>query len=91
MMPALVWGVPDKTGKIEYDQNNDDDQNDPTAADMVRIHLDNLFRFNLEILTSEKHELESRLINIPCLNGLKMICLLLGIEFNRITQVFSHI
>ena len=46
MMSALVWGVPDKTGKVEYDQNDNDDQNDPTAADMVRIHLDNLFRFN---------------------------------------------
>ena len=46
MMSALVWGVPDKTGKVEYDQNDNDDQNDPTAADMVRTHLDNLFRFN---------------------------------------------
>ena len=33
MMTALVWGVPDKTDKV------DDDQNDATAADMVRIHL----------------------------------------------------
>ena len=47
------------------DQNDDNDQNDATAADMIRIHLYNLFHFNSEILTSEKQELESRLINIP--------------------------
>ena len=64
-MSAAVWGVPDKIGKVEDDQNDDDDQNDATAADMVRSHLNNLFRFNSEILTSEKQELESRLINIP--------------------------
>ena len=34
----------------------ENDQNDATAADMVRIHLNNLFRFNSEILTSEKQE-----------------------------------
>ena len=65
MMSALVWGVPDKTGKVDDDQNDDYDQNDARVVDMVRIHFDNLFRFNSEILTSEKQELESRLINIP--------------------------
>ena len=45
-MSALVWDVPDKTGKVDNDQNDDDDQNDQTAADMPRIHLNNLFRFN---------------------------------------------
>ena len=64
-MSALVWGVPDKTGKVDDDQNNDYDQNDARVVDMLRIHFDNLFRFNSEILTSEKQELESRLINIP--------------------------
>ena len=64
-MSAVVWGVPDKTDEVEDDQNDDDDQNDATTADMVRIHLDNLFRFNSEILTNEKQELESRLINVP--------------------------
>ena len=66
-MSAVVWGVPDKTGKLKIndDQNDDDDKNDATAADMVRIHLNNLFRFSSEILTSEKQELESRLINLP--------------------------
>ena len=53
MMSALVWDVPDKTGKVKDDQNDDDDQNDPTAADMERIHLNKLFRFKLQILTSE--------------------------------------
>ena len=52
---------------IDHDQNDDDDQNDATAADMVRIHLNDLFCFNSEILTSEKQESESRLINIPVL------------------------
>ena len=45
-------------------------KNDATVAEMVRIHLDNFFcfiTFNSEILTSEKQELESRLINIPVL------------------------
>ena len=36
-----------------------------TAADMVKIHLNNLFHFDSEILTSEKQRLESRLISIP--------------------------
>ena len=62
-MSAVVWGVPDKTGKVDDDQNHDDDQNDARAADIVRIHLNNLFVFNSEILTSKKQELESRLIN----------------------------
>ena len=67
-MSTVVWGVPDKTGEVDDDQNDEDDQNDATAADMVRIHLNrNLFRFNSEIFTSEKQELESRLINIPVL------------------------
>ena len=38
-MSAVVWGVSDKTGKVEDDENDDDVQNDP---DMVRIHLNNL-------------------------------------------------
>ena len=54
MMSALFLDVPDKTGKVKDDQNHDDDQNDPTAADMERIHLDKLFRFKSQILTSEK-------------------------------------
>ena len=45
-MSAIVWGVPDKTGELDDDQNDDGDQNDATAADMVTIHLNNLFRFN---------------------------------------------
>ena len=61
-MSALIWGVPDKTGKVGDDQNDDNYQNDTTAVAMVRIHL---FRFNSEILTGEKQKLESRLINIP--------------------------
>ena len=64
-MSAVVWGVPEKTGEVDDDQSDDDYQNDTTAADMARIHLNNLFRFNSEILTSEKQELESRLINVP--------------------------
>ena len=63
MMSALVWGVPDRIGEVDDNQNDDDDQNDARAADMVRIHLKNLFRFNSEILTCEKQGLESRLIN----------------------------
>ena len=39
MMSALLWGVPDKTGEVDHDQNDNDDQKDATAADMVRIHL----------------------------------------------------
>ena len=66
-MSAVVWGIPDKTGELDDDQNDDGDQNDATAADMVRIHLNNLFSFNSEILTSEKQEFESRLTNIPVL------------------------
>ena len=64
-MSAVIWGVPDKTGKVDDDQNDDDDRNDATVSEMVRIHLNNLSGFNSEILTSEKQELESRLINIP--------------------------
>ena len=64
-MSAVVWGVPDTTDKVDDDQNDNDDQKYATAANMVRIHLNNVFRFNSEILTSEKQELESRLINIP--------------------------
>ena len=41
---AVVWGVLDKTGEVDNDQNDDYDQNDATAADMVKIHLNNLFR-----------------------------------------------
>ena len=48
MMSALVWGVPVKADEVDHDQD-DDDQNDARAADMVKIHLKNLFRFNLEI------------------------------------------
>ena len=62
--PAVIWGVPDKTGEVDNDQNDEDDQDDATAADMVRIHLNNLFCYKSEILTSEKQELEFRLINI---------------------------
>ena len=91
MMSTLVWGVPDRTGKVKDDQNDDDDQNDPMAADMVRIHLDYFFRFNSEILKSEKQKLESRLINIPGFNDPKIICVPLGTEFDSLTQVFSHI
>ena len=47
-MSAVVWGALDKTGEV------DGDQNDATAAEMVRIHLNKLFHFNSEILTSEK-------------------------------------
>ena len=54
MMSALVWDVPDKTGKVKDDQNDYNDQNDPTAADIKIIHLDKLFRFKSQILTSEK-------------------------------------
>ena len=35
-MSAVVWGVSDKTGKVEDDENDDDVQNDP---DMARTHL----------------------------------------------------
>ena len=66
-MSAVVWSVPDKTGDVDDNQNDDDYQNDATTADMVKIHLHNLFRFNSEILTSEKQELESRLNNSPVL------------------------
>ena len=66
-MSATVWGIPDKTGELHDDQNDDNDQNDVTATDMVRIHLNNLFRFSSEILTSEKKEFKSRLTNIPVL------------------------
>ena len=60
----VVWGAPDKTGEVDNDQYHDDNQNDTTAAD---IHLNNLFSFNSETLTSEKQELKFRLINIPIL------------------------
>ena len=63
-MSAVVWGVQDKTGEVDDDQNDDGYQNDATAADMVRIHLNN---FSFLILTSERQELESRLINSPVL------------------------
>ena len=63
-MSAAVWGIPDKTGELDDDQKDDSDQNDVTATDMVRIHLNNLFRFSSEILTSEKQEFKSRLTNI---------------------------
>ena len=64
-MSAVVWGIPDKTDKVDDDHQIDDgDQNDATSAEMVRIHLDKPFCLNLEILASEKQELESRLINI---------------------------
>ena len=46
-----------KTGEVEDDRNDNDDQNDATTAGTV--NLNNLFRFNSEILTSEKQELES--------------------------------
>ena len=29
---AIVWGVPGKTGEVEDDQYDDDDQNDATAG-----------------------------------------------------------
>ena len=29
-MSAAIWGVSDKTGEVEDDQNDDDDQNDAT-------------------------------------------------------------
>ena len=64
---TVVWGIPGKTGEVEDDQNDDDDQNNARAADMVRINLNNFFRFNSEILISEKQKLECRLINIPVL------------------------
>ena len=38
-MSAVVWGVSDKTGKVEDDQNDDGVQNDP---DMVITHLNKL-------------------------------------------------
>ena len=41
-MSAVVLCAPDKTGELNDDQNDDDDQNDANAADMVRIHLNNL-------------------------------------------------
>ena len=41
---AVVWGVLDKTGEVDNYQNDDYHQNDATAADMVKIHLNNLFR-----------------------------------------------
>ena len=50
MMPAVIWGIPDKTGEVDDDQNDEDDQDDATAADMVRIHLNNLFCYKSEIL-----------------------------------------
>ena len=43
-MSAAVWGVPDKN-EVDDDQSDGDDQNDATAADMAKIHLDNLFCF----------------------------------------------
>ena len=52
---------------VDDDQNDDNDQNDARAGEMVRTHLNNLFRLNSEMLTSENQELESRLINIPVL------------------------
>ena len=61
-MSSIVWGVLDKTGEV------DNDQNKANPADMVRIYLNNRFRFNSEILTSEKHELKPRLVNIPVLD-----------------------
>ena len=61
---TVVWGVPDKTGEVNDDQN-DDDQNDATAADILRTHLNNFCRFNSETLTSEKQE--SRMIDNPVL------------------------
>ena len=67
MISALVWCVPDKTGEVDDGQSDDNYQNDARAADMVRIHGKNRFRFNSEILTNEKQDLESRLINIPVL------------------------
>ena len=54
-MSAVVWSDPDKTGEVHHDQN------DATAADLVRIPSP----FNSEILTSQKKELGPRLINIP--------------------------
>ena len=60
-MSAVVWSGPDKTGEVHHDQNDDDDQNDATAADLVRIPSP----FNSEILTYQKKELGPRLINIP--------------------------
>ena len=53
-MMSAVWGVADKTGEVDDDHNDYNDQNDAImAADMVRIHLNSLFRFNSEILLSE--------------------------------------
>ena len=52
---------------VDDDQDYDNDQNDAMAEDMVGIHLNDFFRFNSEILTSEKQESESRLVNIPVL------------------------
>ena len=69
-MSVVVWSVPDKTGEVHDDQKDDDVQNDAREADMVisHDHLNlNHFRFNSEILTSEKQELESTLTNIPVL------------------------
>ena len=60
-MSAAVWGVPDKTSEVDDDQNDDDNQNDATAAEMVRIHL-TIVTFSVLI-----KKLESRLINIPVL------------------------
>ena len=54
-----------KTGEVDDDRNDNDDQNDATTAGTV--NLNNLFHFNSEILTSEKQELESWLISIPVL------------------------
>ena len=55
-MSAVVWGVPEKTGEVDDDQNDDDVQKDETAEDMVRVHLNKLFRFNSDSLTNEKQD-----------------------------------
>ena len=36
---AVVRGVTDKTSEVNNDQNGNNDQNDASVVDMVRIHL----------------------------------------------------
>ena len=51
--------VPDKTGEVDNDQNDNGDQNDATAADMVRIHLTGNLITVLRLLKNTKFQLPS--------------------------------
>ena len=36
---GIIWGFPDKTGEVDDDRNDQDDQNDAMVPDIVKIHL----------------------------------------------------